>query len=108
MAGAIGSQVINITLGVGLPALISCWLYDGALRIAPQQIKSLWLLVGLVFVTVAGYAATCLPLFRMLSCTVTRYTSIKKPGAMFLLALWGMCNLGFIVSNEEMINQSPN
>ena len=29
MAGAIGSQVINITLGVGLPALISCWLYGG-------------------------------------------------------------------------------
>jgi Ca2+/Na+ antiporter len=39
MAGAIGSQVINITLGVGLPALISCWLYGGSLLIEPAQIK---------------------------------------------------------------------
>jgi len=39
MAGAIGSQVINITLGVGLPALISCWLYGGSLLIEPEQIK---------------------------------------------------------------------
>lgn len=103
MAGAIGSQVINITLGVGLPALISCWLYDGSLRINSTQIKSLWLLVALVFVTVLGYAVCALPLFRVLSCTITRYTSIKKPGAMFLLLLWGLCNIGFVWANEEML-----
>lgn len=103
MAGAIGSQVINITLGVGLPALISCWLYDGSLRINSTQIKSLWLLVALVFVTVLGYAVCALPLFRVLSCTITRYTSIKKPGAMLLLLLWALCNVGFVFTNEEMI-----
>ena len=139
MAGAIGSQVINITLGVGLPALISCWLYGGSLLIEPEQIKrcvwfafttragglraldspafhfsppppphlhtrsrSLWLLTFLVFVVVLGYAGVSLPIFRLLSCTISRYTSIRRPGALFLIVLWVVCNVGFVITNEEM------
>ena len=102
MAGAIGSQVINITLGVGLPALISCWLYGGSLLIDPEELKSLWLLTGLVAAVVVGYAAVSLPLFRVLACHITRYTTIKRPGALFLLALWVAANAVFVVTNEEM------
>jgi Ca2+/Na+ antiporter len=102
MAGAIGSQVINITLGVGLPALISCWLYGGSLMIDPEELKSLWLLTGLVAAVVVGYAAVSLPLFRVLACHITRYTTIKRPGALFLLALWVAANAVFVVTNEEM------
>eukprot|EP01034_Spumella_vulgaris_P026223 gene26223-32763_t len=45
IAGAIGSQVINISLGVGLPALFVCLTGgEGFLAIAQNQVDSLWLL----------------------------------------------------------------
>ena len=37
ISGAIGSQVINISLGIGLPALVLCLCGDGKVRLAKED-----------------------------------------------------------------------
>jgi len=108
MAGAIGSQVINISLGIGLPSLFSALANGGTQIIDPSQAKSLWLLTSLLFVIIAGYIATTLPMFRVLSCTATQYTTIRRPGAWFLLALWACVYATFIFLNESAKLQENN
>ncbi len=37
ISGAIGSQVINISLGIGLPALVLCLCGDGKVKLAKED-----------------------------------------------------------------------
>lgn len=79
MAGAIGSQVINITLGVGLPALISCWLYGGSLVIEPDQMKRLvtiYLYPGMQ--GLCSLSHNCLNFTTCSLAIALRYSSIGK------------------------------
>lgn len=105
MAGAIGSQVINISLGVGLPTLLACVLTGESIKIDLQETRSLWLLTGLLFIILIGYIMMTLPSLRALSCTITKYTQIRRPGANGLLCLLAAVTLAFIWLNEEMIDE---
>lgn len=105
MAGAIGSQVINISLGVGLPTLLACVLTGESIKIDLQETRSLWLLTILLFIVLIGYIMMTLPALRSLSCTITKYTYIRRPGANSLLLLLAAVTVAFIWLNEEMIDE---
>ena len=105
MAGAIGSQVINISLGVALPTMLACFLTGESIKIDLQETRSLWLLTVLLFVVLLGYIAMTLPALRNLSCTITKYTQIQRPGARGLLILLAAVTLAFVWLNEEMIDE---
>jgi Ca2+/Na+ antiporter len=105
MAGAIGSQVINISLGVGLPTLLACFLTGESIKIDLQETRSLWLLTILLFIILIGYIMMTLPSLRSLSCTITKHTHIRRPGANGLLMLLAAVTLAFVWLNEEMIDE---
>eukprot|EP01036_Dinobryon_divergens_P022333 gene22334-30578_t len=72
LAGAIGSQVINITLGVGLPALLFCFSeflndfrVDDYIKIAQKEANSLFLLTCLLLVVILTYVSVIAPFFEM-------------------------------------------
>lgn len=101
MAGAIGSQVINISIGVGFPALII--LIKGgsdSYTIDTRQTDTLWLLTSLLFLVIASYITVTLPLRKLLCCTATSETTITRTGASFLLSMWTLAYMVFIYFNE--------
>jgi sodium/potassium/calcium exchanger 5 len=115
MAGAIGSQVINISLGVGLPSMLVC-LFGKGVVIIHDNISSIWLLTYLVFVTVIAYMLVTLPLVRLVTCTLnsqaietlyadrsagTVKTHITKLGAIFLLLVYISVYSFFLYENED-------
>lgn len=104
MAGAIGSQVINISLGVALPTMLACFLTGESIKIDLQETRSLWLLTILLFIVLIGYIAMTLPALRNLSCTITKHTQIQRPGARGLLILLAAVTVAFVWLNEEMID----
>ncbi len=102
IAGAIGSQVINISLGVGLPALFVGLTGDGFLTIAREQSDSLFFLTCLLFVVIASYVAVTVPVALMLSQrTIPDMTSVGKAGAVIQVVVWCSVYVVFIYSNES-------
>ena len=103
MAGAIGSQVINISLGVGLPALLLCMSSTtGSYKIDSEQTNSLWLLTTLLYAVVFTYVGVTLPVITFISsaCVSIKETSFTKSGALFLLGVWTLSYVIFVYSNE--------
>ena len=97
MAGAIGSQVTSITLGVGLPGLIMCAYNNGHFHVDKSG-GALWLLTSLLMFIVAGYAAFTLPL---LSCTCSAdTTAITRRGAYIQLCVWAAAFVSYVIVNE--------
>jgi Ca2+/Na+ antiporter len=107
MAGAIGSQVINISLGVGLPTLLAIFITGKNIKIDVTESRSLWLLTFLLLLVIIGYIIFALPLGRNFSCALSKYTYIKRPTARGLLLLLLGCTLAFIYLNEEVIEEMP-
>lgn len=102
MANAIGSQVISITLGVGLPALMMC-LYSEShtFEIVNRSDTSINFLVALSFVIVSGYCFFSLPLLILFrSCKVQKSTTINRQGAHGLLGLFFVIMSLYIIFNE--------
>ena len=100
ISGAIGSQVINISLGIGLPALILCLSGNGEVRLAREDKTSLGLLVSLVFVVLISFMCVTIPVQRiLLTCKLPRYSHLNRYGALLLLLVWATCFLAFIVLN---------
>lgn len=107
MAGAIGSQVINITLGVGFPILLSTWLRGTPTKINNQETRSLWLLTGLLALVICGYIYITLPIttiWRTLTCKPQKYTYMKRLGAWQLLCLLLVVTVSFVWLNEEVMD----
>ena len=103
MAGAIGSQVINISLGVGLPALLLCMSSPtGSYKIDSEQTNSLWLLTALLYAVVFTYVGVTVPVITFISsaCVSIKETSFTKSGAIFLLGVWALSYVIFVYSNE--------
>lgn len=101
LAGAIGSQVINISLGVGLPALFVCLSGNGYLSIARAQADSLWLLTCLLFVVIVSYVSVTLPLARMWATRVIpEHTVVSKSAATVQVCVWALVYFTFIYLNE--------
>jgi len=108
MAGAIGSQVINITLGVGLPVLLSCWLTGHNIKINMKQTRSLWLLTALMVVVIGGYVAITIPMhmiWRQLQCNAIKYTRMGRKGAWGLLVVLAVVTVAFVWLNEEVMDE---
>jgi hypothetical protein len=83
-------KVINITLGVGLPASVLC-LYSQAktFQIVQQSDNSIKFLVGLSFIIIGGYCLFTLPLLSFLKTgRIRSCTSISRRGAYALLVLF--------------------
>ena len=104
MAGAIGSQVINISLGVGLPALLLCLASsDFRYSIDRDMTSSLWLLCSLLIIVVFCYVCATLPVYKVLTCDrlfMARGTSLDRKGAAALLAVFAGVYFVFVYSNE--------
>jgi hypothetical protein len=79
MSGAIGSQVINISLGVGLPALFVCVTSNGMFFV--EQTDSLWLLTSLAFVVIFMHVSTTLPVWNLMRGLLVKHAAITKNGA---------------------------
>ena len=84
------TQVINITLGVGLPASILCLSSKTrTFEIVKQSDDSIKFLVGLSFIVILGYCLFTLPLMSfMRSGKVMNSTCINRKGAYGLLLLF--------------------
>lgn len=116
MAGAIGSQVINISLGVGLPSLFVCLTGSGTLPISPAQISSLWLLTVLAMAVIFMYLAVVIPVSKVLGLLTgsNRLLTASGSGSSFpssskltslggwvLLGTWCTVFIAFIYKNED-------
>ena len=101
ISGAIGSQVINISLGVGLPALLQCLTKKHMeIQLAKEDTTSLGLLVCLVFVVLASFILVTIPIQKILySCQLPRFSHLNRYGALMLLLVWLASFLSFIVLN---------
>lgn len=97
MAGAIGSQVTSITLGVGMPGFIMCAYNNGHFHVDMSG-GALWLLTSLLMMIVAGYAAFTLPLLRCMCSADTAV--ITRRGAYIQLGIWAASFVTYIVVNE--------
>jgi Ca2+/Na+ antiporter len=108
MSGAIGSQVINITLSAAIPTLLTCWLTGKSIKFEVHQTRSFWLLLSLVVVIFLGYT-----LFTMTISTVSASvcslgksnlrTHVRRQGAWKLLCLFLLAITAFIWLNEEVV-----
>jgi Ca2+/Na+ antiporter len=100
ISGAIGSQVINISLGVGLPALLLCLTGDGKIYLAKEDTTSLGLLVSLVFVVLLSFMLVTIPIRKIVtSFQVPRFSHLNRYGALMLLFVWMAAFAAFIVLN---------
>ena len=100
ISGAIGSQVINISLGIGLPTLLMCLSGKGKVQLAKEDTTSLGLLVLLVFIVLISFMVVTIPLTRIVSgCVLPRYSHLNRYGAVMLLLVWFTSFLAFIVLN---------
>ena len=101
ISGAIGSQVINISLGIGLPAFIQCVSKKNLkINLAKEDTTSLGLLVCLVFVVLSSFMLVTIPISKILcTCQCPHYSHLNRYGALMLLLVWFSAFLAFIVFN---------
>ena len=99
MSGAIGSQVINISIGVGLPALFVCLTSTNGLFFV-EQTESLWILTALAFVVISVHVTMTIPVFNLLRGLLVRRASITKSGAIVQVTTWTLAYIVFCVMNE--------
>lgn len=117
MAGAIGSQVINISIGVGLPSLLVC-LFGKGVVVIHDSVDSIWLLTALLFFIICVYMLVALPIYRLVTCTLLSAsaealygtkndplvgirTHITKRGAVVLLLVYVSVYCYFFFENED-------
>lgn len=103
IAGAVGSQVINISLGVGLPAIILCLSNPtGTYQIGHEQSDTLWLLTLLLLIVICSYILITFPLNAMTACefNMNSGTTFTRTGAKTLLLVWVTVYVIFILTNE--------
>lgn len=83
IAGALGSQVINISIGVGLPALlVGLTGKAGQLTLDHHEADSIWYLACLLLVVIASYVYLTLPLQQMYrERTIPDFTTTSKSQA---------------------------
>lgn len=96
------SQVINITLGVGLPATVLClYAKSKTFEIVERSDNSLKFLVGLLFLVVAGYCAFSLPVLSFVtSGKMMKSTTVSRRGALALLLLFVLVMGVYITFND--------
>ena len=101
MAGAVGSQVINLTLGVALPAL-SLLLTGGRAKINVDDISSLGLLTSLVLFVQCAYLVCAVPFMQIVMNrgTIPEYAHLNRGWSWVLLGVFTVSYGLFIGINE--------
>eukprot|EP00601_Ochromonadales_sp_CCMP2298_P003992 CAMPEP_0173183802 /NCGR_PEP_ID=MMETSP1141-20130122/8599_1 /TAXON_ID=483371 /ORGANISM="non described non described, Strain CCMP2298" /LENGTH=249 /DNA_ID=CAMNT_0014107055 /DNA_START=1 /DNA_END=750 /DNA_ORIENTATION=- len=98
VAGAIGSQVINVSLGVGIPALLS-GLLSGPLSISAPQASSLSLLTVLLILIILSYIAVTVPVAGMVRGGWAESTVVYRAGAVFQMCVCAFVYTAFLTLN---------
>lgn len=96
------TKVINITLGVGLPASVLC-LYSKSktFEIVQPSDNSIKFLVGLSFIVIVGYCLFTLPLWSFMHHgRWIQSTTINRRGAHALLVLFVIVMGVYITFND--------
>jgi len=102
MANAIGSQVINVSIGIGLPMTISCLLFGGEVLIAKGSAQSLSLLAMLLLVIIIVYIVMTLPLANFLRCKFSQTTTLNRGGSTILIICFFVSHAIYITKNEVL------
>ena len=114
MASAVGSQVVNISLGVGLPSLMVCLFGKGVVMIH-GNVTSIRLLTKVVLVVICSYSMAIFPLYRFCTCSLfssntlvynlsfnqSLKTHISRLGASLLLIIYVSMYTLFVFENED-------
>lgn len=110
LSAAVGSQVINITLAIGIPSLITCLTsIQGVFIIDIKSARSLALLTSLLLVVIISYLYITIPIARLLVYVSNLRdrsddfftNSITRRDAFLLLFVWFCMYCIFILSNES-------
>lgn len=102
MANAIGSQVINVSIGIGLPMAISCVLFNGEVLITKGSAQSLSLLAILLFVIITVYIVMILPILSFVRCKLSRTTTLSRCGSTVLIICFFFSHVVYIMENEVL------
>ena len=97
IASAIGSQVINITLGIGFPSIILCLrTRSGVFSISVKDLESYEMLIAILIVIIFLYAS---PLLVWLCNRKNDRLKISKAQGMWLLGLYCTMSTLFVYYN---------
>jgi Ca2+/Na+ antiporter len=110
LSAAVGSQVINITLAIGIPSLITCLTsIHGVFIIDIKSAKSLALLTSLLLVVIMCYLFITIPISRLFvyirnladrSDDIFTHSMTRRE-AFCLLLVWFCMYCIFVLSNES-------
>ncbi len=101
VAGAIGSQVIGLTLGVGLPAL-ALLMTGGSAKISVDEVSSVGLLTMLVLLIVGVYSIATIPFLDIgYSGKIPKFTLFTKAWANCMLLIFIVSYGYFVFKNES-------
>ena len=97
IASAIGSQVINITLGIGFPSIILCLRTRGGIfSISIKDLESYEMLISILFVIIMLYAS---PLLVWMCNRKNERLKISKTQGMCLLGFYCVMSTLFVYFN---------
>ena len=111
-------QVINLSLGVGLPLFFLCWNsphYQFAL--SQESSSSLTILTSLLFIIICTHVLCMVPVTAMVQYYRHKYNPVRypssvtvkditlaelsRPGALCLVSVWFVAIVTFIIQNEQ-------
>lgn len=102
LAGAIGSQVINISIGVGLPALFINLTTGLPLQVTRHEARSLGTLATMLFLVICSYIFLTIPVWKFVREKVLpEVISVTKSGATLQVILWVCMYIVFLYINER-------
>jgi hypothetical protein len=90
--------VINVSLGVGIPALLS-GLLSGPLSISAPQASSLSLLTVLLILIILSYIAVTVPVAGMVRGGWAESTMVYRAGAVFQMCVCAFVYTAFLTLN---------
>jgi Ca2+/Na+ antiporter len=102
LAGAIGSQVINISIGVGLPALFINLTNGLPLQVTRHEAQSLGFLATMLFLVICSYISLTIPVWKIIREKVLpEIITVTKSGATLQIILWTIMYILFLYINER-------
>jgi Ca2+/Na+ antiporter len=100
IAGAISSQVINLTLGVALPAL-SLIMTGGKVKMVADEIYSIGLLTALVILVILAYVAAIIPCRKLSHLSqLPEHATLERRWSLVLFIIFCTSYAVFIAVNE--------
>lgn len=96
MSGAIGSQVINLSLGVGMPLLVLCFNNPThTVELSTESSNSLYILSSLLLMVIVCHNFVILPMHQLYNIMLMRFSSVG-------------CNSATTSSNSSIVSSHSN